>query len=313
MPPLISTPGKYLTITPAQYFNEICPSPAFTNSLVRVLLDETPMDAAYLHPAIGAPADEIETTAAKRRGDVAHQIALGKGRGYAVGEFKTWGHKGASEFKQEAEDRGLTPIKRAEYDDANAMAKIIKQMIETTLGDIAEARGLPRTQEYETEVVFACTLEIPVDGQPVTIWARIMVDVWCEALGIALDPKCTAYLTNKRAPAHIDNMGWHTQAALYKRVIETVFPKMAGRTEFVDLMVKPKPPYTSRAVAIPESWLTTANMDIDVAMGIFARCIRNGEWPGYAPGIHYMQQPSWAQKLSLERQEEMEGDGHVSE
>lgn len=301
---LITTPGKHPNITSAQYFAEPCPSPAFTNSLCKTLINETPMDAAYLHPAIGAPPEEVESTVAKRRGDVVHQLALGKGRGYAVGEYDAWRSNEAKEFKRLSEDSGLTPIKRADFDEAQIMASTVKHLIERTLTNIGLERGIevpPGGFPYETEVVFAC--KFTIDG--VDIWARIMVDVWCESLLVALDPKTTPFLTDKRAPAHIQNMGWDTQAAFYKRVIETVYPEHSGRILFIDLMVKPKPPFTYRAVAIPESWLTTANMEIDHAMGVFARCIKADDWPGYAPVVHYMQQPSWAQKLALEREMEM--------
>jgi hypothetical protein len=304
---LVTKPGKYADITPSQYFSEICPAPAFTNSLIKLLIEETPKDAAYTHPAIGQPPEEVIATMVKRRGDVTHQLALGKGRGYAVGQWNAWRTDEAKAFKQAAVDAGVTPILQHEIEDASNMAAILKENIATTLRDIGAERGIPIPDggfSYETEVVFACTFEI--DGQE--IWARIMVDVWCEDLLVALDPKCTPYLTDKHAPAHIGNMGWDTQAALYPRVIETINPEWAGRVVFADLMVKPKPPYTSRTVSIPESWKTVANMDIDVAMRIFAKCIREDNWPGYAPGIHYMQQPSWAQKLALERQME-EGEG----
>ncbi len=304
---LITTPGKYADIPPSAYFREPCPAPAFTNSLIKILIEETPKDAAYQHPAIGQPPEEVTANLAKRRGDVVHQLALGKGRGYAVGQWDAWRSNDAKAFRDEALKMGVTPILQHEIEDASAMASILKENIAQTLRDIGAERGMTEPQggwPYETEVVFACTFL--VDGTE--IWARIMVDVWCEDLLVALDPKCTPYLTEKRAPAHIGNMGWDTQAALYPRVIETVFPEWAGRVVFADLMVKPKPPYTSRTVSIPESWKTVANMDIDVAMRIFARCIREDSWPGYAPGIHYMQQPSWAQKLALERQEEMESE-----
>lgn len=301
---LITKPGKYTDIPPSAYFPEPCPAPAFTNSLIKLLIEETPKDAAYAHPAINAPLEEVAASLAKRRGDVVHQLALGKGRGYAVGQWDAWRSNDAKAFKQAAVDAGVTPILQHEIADASSMATILKDNIVTTLSEIGSERGIEEPKggfPYETEVVFACTFEI--DGQE--IWVRIMVDVWCETLLVALDPKCTPYLTDKRAPAHIGNMGWDTQAALYPRVIETIFPNWAGRVVFADLMVKPKPPYTSRTVSIPESWKTVANMDIDVAMRIFAKCVRENNWPGYAPGIHYMQQPSWAQKLALERQEEM--------
>lgn len=301
---LITEPGFYLGIAPRQYFAEPCPAPAFSNSMSRILLDETPLDAAYRHPALGQPRDELDSTVAKRLGDVTHQLTLDKGVGYAVRDCKAWASDNDKAFKQAAIDAGLTPLKKHEFDAAEAMAAILKPMIAETLAGIARERGIDVPAggiPYQTEVVFAWQEDIDVgDGEVVTIWCRGMLDVWCELLLVALDPKVTAYLTESKAPAHMGNLGWDDQAALYTRGIEKLLPYAAGRVTFVDLMIKPKPPHTHVARAIDKGWFSTCNMDLDRAMVIFARCLRDGSWPGYAPGIHYMSQPSWAAKKSLD-------------
>src|SRR4051794_9237407 len=75
---LIEKPGFYPAIAPEQYFAEPCPEPALSNSGISILLNETPEEFAYAHPAIGQPPEETLATIAKRRGDVLHQLVLGK-------------------------------------------------------------------------------------------------------------------------------------------------------------------------------------------------------------------------------------------
>jgi len=312
---LIQRPGFYHDIEPREYFREPCPAPAFTNSLCAILNDETPFDAAYVHPAIGQPAEETASTVAKRLGDVTHQLTLGKGRGYAVGDFPTWGSNAAKSFKELAEAAGMTPVKKHEYEAAENMAAILKPLIARALVAIGRERGKEPPEggwPYDTEVVIAWQEDVDIgDGEVVTIWCRGMIDIWCPLLWVALDPKITAYLTDKRAPAHIGNLGWDTQKAFYTRGIVNLVPEAANRVTFADLMVKPKPPHTHRVVATDKAWEATSTMDIERAMVTFARCLKAGEWPGYGDGIHYMAQPTWAAKQALERamEEEASDDG----
>lgn len=311
---LIQQPGFYYDLTPAQYFAEPCPAPAFTNSLCRILIDETPADAAFVHPALNPDPEMRAASVAMRLGDVTHQLTLGKGRGYAVGDFATWSSNDAKAYKKAAEDAGLTPVKKHEFAAAQAMAEILKALIAETLADIASERGIEVPTDgvpYATEVIIAWKESVMVDGAPVEIWCRAMIDVWCESLLVALDPKITALLTDKRAPAHLGNQGWDTQGTFYPRGIAALIPNAAGRVTFADLMVKPKPPHTSRVVAIDKAWQATSTFDIELAMERFARCIRDDKWPGYAKGIHYMTQPTWAAKMALERamEEDTDADG----
>jgi hypothetical protein len=289
---LATEPGFYPDITPVEYFAEICPDPALTNSGIKTLLTKTPADFAHAHPAITPDAPEAASTAAKRLGDIGHQLALGKGRGIAIGEFDSWRTKDAKQFREWAESSGKTPILRAKYDDAVEMALIMKAKIAETLKWIGAMDGLIEPAggwKYETEVVFVWQEDTP-SGK---IWCRGMADIWCPDLMVIADPKFSERLYPGTLERHILSMGWDIQNHWYSRGIETLVPGARGRLSFVNLLVSPNPPFRSRAIQIEEAWRYSAQLEVERAIGMFAAHLKNGVWPGFPAGVETLNAPPW--------------------
>ena len=253
-----------------------------------VILNETMLDFAYQNVQLnpdGAEERILETVAA-RRGDVVHQLALGKGRGFAVGDFKDWRTKDAQSFKANAVADGKVPIKRSEFEEAEVMAEVIVERIKEALDGAA----------YETEVAFLYQ-EMTKAGP---IWVRGLLDVWCEELGVILDPKVTGMLYNGKVERHLVAMGWDRQAALYPHAVGHILGR-EGRIKFADLMVKPEAPFTSRVVRLEKAWEASAVKQCVIAMERFGACLYSGKWPGFEETA-FVQLPGWEDK----RREEME-------
>lgn len=255
---------------------------------MRRLLEETPLDFAFnnvqLNPE-GAEERILETVAA-RRGDVVHQLALGKGKGFAVGDFADWRTKEAKAFRDNAVGDGLVPIKRKDFEEAEVMAEVVVERIREALDGAA----------YETEVAFLYQ-EMTQAGP---VWVRGLMDVWCEDLGVILDPKVTAMLYDGKVERHLVSMGWDRQAALYPHAVGTILGQ-AGRIKFADLMVKPEAPFTSRVVRLEKAWEASAVKQCKIAMERFGACLYAGRWPGFEETA-FVQLPGWEDK----RREAME-------
>ncbi len=279
------TPGIYPNIAAREYFAEPCPAPALTCSTIKTLLYRTAAEAAYEHPALNPGNPEAESTAAKRFGDVAHQLALGKGRGYAIGEYDAWMSKDAKQFKQDAIDAGLTPIVRKKFDEAASAAGVMRGRIETTLAELND--GV--VPDYQTEVVFIWREETP----PGLIWCRAMADVWCDELGIILDPKFSARLSPGVFENHAAAMAWDLQADWYLRGMTAIFPERAGRLRFINLIVNPKPPHISRAMEADEATLYSCRMMIEPTINRFGQYLAANDWPGYPRGVETWTARSW--------------------
>lgn len=269
----------------AYYANKLTPQPAISNSGMAILLNETPLDFAYQDAAINPEPELIEkakATAAQRRGDVVHQLALGKGRGYAIGEFNDWRTKAAQAFKEEADAQGLTPVLAHKFEEAEVMAAVLREKIERTLEGAA----------YETEVAVLWQEETQFGP----VWCRGLLDVWCEDLGVILDPKVSAMLYNGKVEKHFLNMGWDRQAALYSHGVGKVLPHLAGRVSFADLMIKPEPPFTSRLVAPDKAWEYSSIKEAQRAIEIFAECLYSGRWKGFGDKVERISMPAWESK-----------------
>ena len=280
--------GLFTDIKPEDYFLDPCPVVSLSNSGMRYLLEETPLDFAYQNPRLNPDAvDEVKKTAAIYRGDVVHQLALGKGRGFAIGEFKDWRTKAAGEFKDAAIADGLTPILREKFEEAEIMAEVIREKIKRVLDGA----------DYQTEVVFMYQEQTAAGP----IWVRGMLDVWCPEKAVILDPKVTPMLYDGKVERQLLNMGWDRQASLYPHAVGMILPQLAGRVQFADLMVKPTEPFTSRLVGLRKSWEYSSIQECKRAMEIFGECVHSGRWPGFGDDIHRVDLPKWEDKRREER------------
>lgn len=267
----------------AYYADELTPQPSYSNSLATPLLDETPLDAAFGHPRLNPnySRDEAKATAAQRRGDVVHQLALGRGRGFAVApdHITEWRSNEAKAFKKAAEEDGLTPVTADKFAEAEIMAEVVKEKVKRVLDGA----------DYQTEVAIIWQEETPFGP----IWCTGLMDIWCEERGIILDPKITPQLYDALVGRQLVNMGWDRQLATYERGVGMIFPPLAGRVRAFDLMVKPKAPFTSRLVALEKAWRYSSVKQAQRAMEIFGECLYSGRWPGFGDDVHYIACPTW--------------------
>lgn len=274
---IITAPGFYPEVTPNQYFAEPCPAPALTNSGIKLLapIGAAPAKFAHYHPAIGQPEEERKATAAQYRGKLVHRLALDKGDDYVISPYDEFRSNEAKAWKADADARGIMPVKQKAFDEAEAMAAIVRERI------VDACKGHP----YQTEVVIAWQEDVA--GFP--IWCRAMLDVWCPALGLALDVKTCADASDEAIGRAFAN-GYATQDAWYRRGLEAL-TKDYGRVRFGFLFVEGDEPHLSRPAVATESFRHGAKLECERAMAVFARCMKAGEWPGYSD--LKVDPPSW--------------------
>jgi hypothetical protein len=99
-------------------------------------------------------------------------------------------------------------------------------------------------------------------------------------------------------------MGWDRQAALYPHALGRIFPELAGRIEFADLLVKPKPPYTSRRAAPNKAWRAMKLREALKAMETFAYCLKESRWPGFPlDETEVLDMPAWEEARLMHDEE----------
>jgi hypothetical protein len=285
--------GLFPDISFAEYMLDPAPEPSISNSGIGLLLDETPADFAFDHPRL-PPVDAKKArtdTLATILGSVTHRLALGKGAEYAVAPFDAFRSKEAKAFRDEAIAAGRCPIVEAKFDECLEMSEILKERIRVALDGA----------DYLTEVVFLYQEETPFGP----VWVRGMLDVWCEEKATILDPKITPRIYDGMINRQFVNMGWDRQAALYPHALGRIFPELAGRIDFADLLVKPKPPYTSRRVAPEKAWRAMKLREARKAMETFAVCLKRGEWLAFPlDETELIQMPAWEEARLMADEEE---------
>jgi hypothetical protein len=255
---------------------------SLSQSGMKKLLKETPLDFAFNNRQLNPDAEKLAESVAMRRGDVVHQLALGKGEGYAVLDFADWRTKDAKAARDRAIADGLTPIKRADFEEAEVMADVLREKIRVALDGA----------DYETEVAFVYQ-EMTRAGP---IWVRGLMDVWCADLRVILDPKVTPQLHPGTVERHFLNMGWDLQAALYPHAVGQILGGPDdGRVKFANLLVSPNEPFISRTVKLPKDWFYSSVKQCELAMERFGACLYAGEWPSYE-GIETLELPGWEAK-----------------
>lgn len=276
--PLITEPGIYPGITPAQYFAEPCPDDALTNSRIGILIGNmkrkggTPAHLAY-ELARGQFKDaggrDDAGTAAQRNGQIVHRLALGKGADYVVSPHAEYRTNEAKAWRDGIIASGRMPVKEKDLAAAQGQADIIADQI----------REAVRGEEYQTEVVIAWKRS--------ERWCRAMIDVWCPALGLALDVK-TARDASDEAVAMAFARGYARQDAWYRSGLDA----LGLGASFGFLFVESDPPHLGRFAECSEGFRHMAQDECDRAFAMFDAAMTREEWPGYKP-IKVLP-PNWA-------------------
>lgn len=268
----VTEPGFYPDLAATYHSAQHTPTEALSQSGIKTLLQETPFD--FKNPS-------EKKSAEMDFGAIVHTMALGKGALFSVSPYDDYRTNIAKAWRDETIAEGRIPIKADKFADADKIASVIRSRVVQLLD------GEP----YETEVPFFW-----LEGET---WCRGMADIWCESKLTAIDPKITGRV-GKMARAHIVNQGWDIQAAWYRRGLEKILPQHAGRIRFVNLLVKPDAPFTSRAIMLNEAFRQSAEAECERGLRIFQRCMATGEWPGYGDEIELLDAPSWTLKERME-------------
>lgn len=275
---IITKPGIYPDISPADYFKEPCPEPALTSSTISILRAQCAAKAAYAHPAIDQPADEVAKELekylvgsgvgkpAQALGGVVHRLALGKGADYLVGEYDEYRSKEAKAWRDDAIEAGVIPLKQKQFDQADAMSAVIKAALDEACDG----------HEYMTELVIAWQEDTPHGP----IWCRGMLDVYCPYLNLILDVKTAASISDDAIDGCFNRWGYALQSAYYRRGIDAILGRL-GESRFDFLFVENEAPWLGRTVDTSEGFRAGSTMEIEQSIVEWGKCLATGIWPGY--------------------------------
>lgn len=292
----ITQPDIYFDFDGEAYFADPCPSPSFSQSIGKVLIERSPLHAKLAHPRLAPPVavedEEPEKyDAAQAIGNAAHALMLGRGKVVATGNFKNWTSGDAKTFKADARANNRIPILSKHMARAYAMVEVARTEF--------KAMGLANAFNLESgssEVVLAWQ-------EPEGFWCRTMVD-YLNAGNIYLyDYKTTGLSCAPHAiPTMMLNAGWDVQAAMHERGLDALDPATAGRRKFRFVAQENEAPYSLTICELPETTLTMGRKKLAHAMEIWADCLARNVWPGYPHEICRPEYPGWAEQKWLGRE-----------
>lgn len=267
--------AQLLDITPDEYHRR----PGLSASIATTLIERSPLHAYTEHPCLGGVRNDTPTKEMDR-GAVVHEIALGKGKGFAVIDVDDWRTKDARQQRDAARAAGLVPIKAADFEAAQVIAaKVIEQLA---------ARGIVLDGASEA------AMEWWEDSPSGPVQCRGMMDhVWLDR-GVVLDLKivgCAAPAAVERAA---ENMGYAIQQAAYRRGIAKVRPELAGRVDFLFAFVEAEAPYAANICRPDGLFRELGERRWQRAVEVWGACIKTNTWPSYGEGINQISAPAWA-------------------
>ena len=295
----ITKSGIYHDVSEVDYHADPCPTPSLSSSIASILLRKSPMHAAAAHPKLLGHAEREESEALDL-GTVAHAYLLsGMDKVYVIdavhpktGEVVTdYRTAAAQEQRDAARAIGNVPILAHKMEEVERMARAIRAQL-----DRFEEKPTP-LRDGTPEVVM-CWQEDTPSG---SLWCRARVDWFNEQHCLLEDLKTTA--TSARHDdfiKHIYSRGMDVQAAFYMRAIKALI-NCVPRWRWV--VCENSAPFAVSVLSLGPAALAHADDKCQQAINTFAKCLKEGRWPGYPTRTAWCDPPAWEVAQWLEQSE----------
>jgi hypothetical protein len=274
----ITEPGIY-RLTNDEYHADPVPGGSLSSSGARRLLPPScPAVFRYEQEHGRPPKREFDI------GHAAHQLVLGEGPDLEVIDADNYRTKAAQEQAKEIRARGGVPLLTAEHDQVVAMAAALREHpVASALFD--PDNGLPEQNLFWNDARTGIMRRARIDWLPERGTGRL----------IASDYK-TCHSADPDALAKaVHNFGYHQQADWYLDGIRNLGLGDEDAA-FVFVCQEKNPPYLVTVIEVDAMALRIGAIRNRRAIDIYARCIAEDHWPGYATDIALVSLPPWAER-----------------
>lgn len=247
------------------YHADPCEEPSYSNSIGKVLVQQSPLHAWTEHPRLNPnyqPYDDSKFDI----GTAAHDLLLCRSTAkLCVIDADDWRKKETRQQRDEARDNGLIPLLRKhEY----AVRKMVEKAMVAIDG--SEWRGIFEAGDAEGVIVW----------RERGVLCRSRLDWLTSDRLVIFDYKTTE---NANAEAwvrgHLSPLGYDMQAELYPRAVGAAFNT---KPIFVFGVQETSAPYEMSFVTLGESSRQLAEAKNNFAINLWARCLKANQWPGYS-------------------------------
>lgn len=300
----IDKPGIYPDFPEADYFRDPCPVPSLTQSVAKILLEQSPLHAWHAHPRLNPDFRRDEDTKFDV-GNVAHKLMLGRGKDIEIFDAPDWNATGMG--------KGAKSELHEKRDAARAAGKVAVLRKTVTRAERMVAAAREQMEHRGLAHLFR-----DGDGEVVAAWHE--GDIWLRQLIDWLTPDRLTFADFKttdmnaaphQIPRMMVNAGWPIQAAMGERGLNVIDPKNAGRRKFYFVVQETERPYALNVVEITEGALTMGRKQLDMAVTMWRHCFKTDRWPCYPAEIVRPEYPGWHETQVLAR--EIEHEDHQNE
>lgn len=263
------------TIDRMTYQGDPCQAPSLSASMAKVIAEESPAHAWWLHPRGGG--GRRESSAAMDRGTALDSLLLGGDTQIAVlpeefGDFKT---KAAQALRDQAEAAGQLPMIAHKYAELAEKANAIRAAL-AELGIVFDGIN-QQTIVWEEKSSFG----------PITCRGRLdhlkgTIENPLEILDLKIIKDANPAALEKE----MYDLGHHIQGTAYPRGIGRLVPEAAGRIDMTFVYVVPEAPYIDNiTIASPDATgRALGTFQWERAIEAWGRGVYTGNWPGWGRG-----------------------------
>lgn len=196
-------------------------------------------------------------------------------------DWKDWSGNSAfcKAFLKTRKEAGCLVLKRSEHDAVLGMAK----------SAAAHPDSGPILTAGRSEV------SMRVWSEEHQVWVKCRLDWVPDRSSYIADIKTTVSASERDFEKKATNEGLHMQAALYLAVWNALCGADDARTGFRFIAVENTPPYAVNVFEASQEFIARGTRDFASALAIYSKCVRENNWPAYAPGIKELNMAKWAE------------------
>lgn len=292
---LITEPGAYLDIANEDYHRnpDLLPAPSLSSSGAKTIIGKSPRHFWFDSPLNpNRPAEENKPHFAI--GKAAHDMILLADRwpqfyhvlpeGFSRAATKK--HADAIAEADAAEEAGRTILR---HEDAESVRQVVAAIKANEFAMMALTNGVTEETIAWRDEATGVWLRCRPDFRPNSIPAKRKVRVVADLKFVA--PSYASPAGFERA---IHAFGYHQSAAFYWDGIKAVYG--VEPTHWLHVVVEKEAPFTVSLYELPFEDIERGRALNRKAIDLFARCLSEDRWPGYADEPTPCGLPHWARK-----------------
>lgn len=289
----IDKPGIY-DILAEEYHSDPCPTPSLSSSLVKILVQETPLHAWTAHPRLN-PFFERSDEDKFDLGNAAHALILKDPKKFAILPFDDYRKKEAQDAKAKARSEGKIPLLAKHWNRVNAMVLSARDQLDSS----TDFAGVFQNGKPEQTLIWC---ETEFQGAPAKpVWFRARLD-WLP------DDRTQPY-DDFKSTESADPDVWSRivfsvrhdiQAAFYRRGIRALGLARQPQMRFV--VQETTPPNCVSVMRMSPEGMELADRDVERAIRKWRWCTAADRWPGYPAKVHTITPQAWLETQRMDRE-----------